>query len=720
MEENPTNDLQFGKYHKLAAEYSKLKAQATVLKKAVGEEQTKNLEVKEQLKAKEQAIRKLEQEIECLNFRNLQLTKRVAVLQKDLDVKVEKPKQKKPAFPGGAHTVLDAELQNRIEENERLHQQVYSAELEHKKQIEELSRYLQEARDELALKEHILNEVIRKQETTISKLTDERAKIEVKLRNFERNFQEMTMKEEIRENEIKILQAQLQGKKETTSNVNGYKTGFVDCKDPQMNLLNVPVSLQRHQKLLKTSLRALGNALPDVVVALGALGNHFTAWVNDVIRVNESSKPGHLVKLSKLLTENGGHLKKIEEEYNFWMEKAVSEDILFGMVGRNLSDLSDAYSGYVRYLEKLFPYVLLCFQNPPPSGSRDLARLAEIHTNLQHTLARLRGSFSRVERYLTLYTTGVPDDKGVLKTSPVVVLQLVKSLRGILMCFEDVKKHYSAKLLVQNQLPTISEETKSAGEFVLSLIVSTLAGLKKVSNSADHMVQLPSPDMSLFYRGGLYSMPLTHPGVVVKSAIQKMKQRGSSYLHFMSKVEQDDSIPFKLSLDMNKTLGTCLEEKSNLAQQLEALKKRSLILEEEKEQWMLECQLLQARAAKGNDKEKEQESTENKDSLTSYLKRRIGQLIVEIQKADSKAVAFNSECWALRQRLTLAEEAQHTMQEQLDNVDDLSEEMKQNMDAVIMKYEEQLETLSEHVSNLNEKLVLQEGELEAAGLRRPK
>jgi len=57
-----------------------------VLKKAVLEEQTRNAELRDVLKEKEQILRKSEQEMDSLTFRNQQLTKRVTVLQDELDL----------------------------------------------------------------------------------------------------------------------------------------------------------------------------------------------------------------------------------------------------------------------------------------------------------------------------------------------------------------------------------------------------------------------------------------------------------------------------------------------------------------------------------------------------------------------------------------------------------------------------------------------------------
>lgn len=66
--------------------FAQMRAQASVLRKAVVEEQTRNSELRDILKEREQSLRKAEQEMDSLTFRNQQLTKRVTVLQDELDL----------------------------------------------------------------------------------------------------------------------------------------------------------------------------------------------------------------------------------------------------------------------------------------------------------------------------------------------------------------------------------------------------------------------------------------------------------------------------------------------------------------------------------------------------------------------------------------------------------------------------------------------------------
>lgn len=127
MEGLPSGDIQ-AKYQKLATEYSKLRVHVKVLKKGVLDEQAKSNELRDTLKEKEKSLRKGELEIDSLTFRNQQLTRRVSVLQDELDAlqlkltKKSKSKgdDKQPTVSSAAALdsgLLQEELQKKIIEN---------------------------------------------------------------------------------------------------------------------------------------------------------------------------------------------------------------------------------------------------------------------------------------------------------------------------------------------------------------------------------------------------------------------------------------------------------------------------------------------------------------------------------------------------------------------------------------------------------------------------
>ncbi|KOB69127.1 Uncharacterized protein OBRU01_17450 [Operophtera brumata] len=126
MEGLPSGDIP-AKYQKLASEYSKLRVHVKVLKKGVLDEQAKSNELRETLKEREKSLRKGELEIDSLTFRNQQLTRRVSVLQDELEafqLKLTKKKgkndEKHPSTSNAAPLdtgLLQEELQKKIIEN---------------------------------------------------------------------------------------------------------------------------------------------------------------------------------------------------------------------------------------------------------------------------------------------------------------------------------------------------------------------------------------------------------------------------------------------------------------------------------------------------------------------------------------------------------------------------------------------------------------------------
>ena len=103
-----------------ASEYSKVRAQLNVLKKAVIEEQNAKHQVAEALKEHETKNRKVEAEMDALTFRNSQLTRRVEILQQESEQKQQKQKNKHE-ITNDVNSVISEELSLKIAENAKLH-----------------------------------------------------------------------------------------------------------------------------------------------------------------------------------------------------------------------------------------------------------------------------------------------------------------------------------------------------------------------------------------------------------------------------------------------------------------------------------------------------------------------------------------------------------------------------------------------------------------------
>lgn len=174
-----------------------IRAQANVLKKAVIEEQTRNTDIRNQLKEKEVELRRAEQELDSLTFRNQQLTKRITVLQEELDKAQNKPKKGKnkptpennssqiPAPP--LNNILDEEFQKKIVENAQLLSQISDKDSE----IESLYERIQQLEYKVDYSEKSKVESECQYQSTIDKLERERNDLQRKL--SDRQKQEETV-----------------------------------------------------------------------------------------------------------------------------------------------------------------------------------------------------------------------------------------------------------------------------------------------------------------------------------------------------------------------------------------------------------------------------------------------------------------------------------------------------------------------------------------------
>lgn len=139
------------KYQKLATEFSKVRAQVVVLKKAVIDEQASNADLKSQLRSSEQTSRKLEQEVEGVSFRNQQLESRVLVLQ----VEIEQLNGKKKKTSTHTTTtspqldILNEELSNKLNENVSLHIKLNQTEEQCRTEIEAIKSKLRQSENDL-------------------------------------------------------------------------------------------------------------------------------------------------------------------------------------------------------------------------------------------------------------------------------------------------------------------------------------------------------------------------------------------------------------------------------------------------------------------------------------------------------------------------------------------------------------------------------------------
>uniref|UniRef100_A0A4W5JCS4 Protein phosphatase 1 regulatory subunit 21 n=1 Tax=Hucho hucho TaxID=62062 RepID=A0A4W5JCS4_9TELE len=327
-------DLQ-AKYTKLALEYSKLRAQNQVLKKGVVDEQASSTSLKDQVKQREQSLRKVEQEMDSLTFRNQQLAKRVELLQEELAASEAKGKKSKnkgdsPSQQGLQQTqsVFDEDLQKKIQENERLHIQFYEADEQHRQQESQLKGRLEELERDHEQHQAIVDGLTSKYMDTIERLQSDKARLEVKSQTLEREAKECRVRTEECQQQLRKCQSELNRQVKKSSSVIQEKVPFNDTKFSDYNSLNVPPHNRRHQlKARDVAGQALG-FVQDIVAAL--LNFHsYTEQRVHIYPLDSSIEPISPLnqKFSQYLHENAAYVRPLEEGL-VQLYQSITEDTL--------------------------------------------------------------------------------------------------------------------------------------------------------------------------------------------------------------------------------------------------------------------------------------------------------------------------------------------------------------------------------------------------------
>ncbi|XP_036816772.1 protein phosphatase 1 regulatory subunit 21 [Oncorhynchus mykiss] len=592
-------DLQ-SKYTKLAQEYSKLRAQNQVLKKGVVDEQASSTSLKEQMKQREHSLRKVEQEMDSLSFRNQQLAKRVELLQEELatsQAKGQKSKNKgdSPSQQGLQQTqsVFDEDLQKKIQENERLHIQFYEADEQHRQQESQLKVQLEELERDREQHQAIVDGLTSKYMDTIERLQSAQARLEVKSQTLERESNECRVQTEECQQQLRKCQSELNIQVKQSSCVIQEKVPFNDTKFSDYNSLNVPPHNKRHQlKARDVAGQALG-FVQDIVVAL--LNFHsYTEQRVHIYPLDSSIEPISPLnqKFSQYLHENAAYVRPLEEGL-VQLHQSITEDTVTVLetVGK-LKGFADHFTSYTHFLQKILPYQLKSLEEEcraPLCTSSLISKNLE----LQSGMKRITSVFDKLHSYIILLALpSVRQDAMPQSSSSAVFTQLAACLHSLHDAVKEMSKHYSQKAGLEQQLPTVTQKLCTTNECLL-------ASLGMLTNSTDKIATFFSNNLDFFTSSTGYG-PRGGVGALNPLQAESMlgnKKKASDYMQAIRK-PRAESVPYREALLNRRVLTSSTESRQGLTQQVVASQEKIARLEQEKEHWLLETQLGRVRLEK--------------------------------------------------------------------------------------------------------------------------
>ncbi|XP_034065564.1 protein phosphatase 1 regulatory subunit 21 isoform X1 [Gymnodraco acuticeps] len=768
-------DLQT-KYSKLAQEYSKLRAQNQVLKKGVVDEQANSASFKEQLKQRDQSLRKQEQEMDSLSFRNQQLAKRVELLQEELAVSEAKGKKGKskadsPSQHGlETQCVFDEDLQKKIEENERLHIQFYEAGEQHSRQESELKTRLQELEKDSEQHQAVVGGLTTKYMETIERLQSDKARLEIKSQTLEREAKECRMRTEECQQQLRLSQSELNRQVKQSSSVIQEKVPFNDTKLIGYNSLNVPPHNRRHQLKARDVAGQALSFIQDLVAAL--LNFHsYTEQRVHIYPLDSSIEPISPLnqKFSQYLHENAAYVRPLEDSF-LHLHQSITEDtvtVLETVV--KLKSFADHFSSYTHFLQKILPYQLKSLEEECDTPLCTAALTAK-NQELQSDMKRVTSVFEKMQSYINLLALpSVRQDAMPQSSTSAVFTQLAACLHSLHDAIKDMSKHYNQKASLEQELPTITQKLCTTTECLLGSLGSLTSSTGKIatffSNNLDFFTSSGySP------RGSTLALnPLQAESMLAN------KKKAAAYISAVKKA-RPQSVPYSDALSNRRVLTSSTESREGLSQQVQQSQDKIARLEQEKEHWLLEAQLGKVRLEKENQRiadleaqlaaaqggslnsppaaastpvqsqeeaemepsAGEREATlctslvgmlcttpsvehvgdeESRETLikTHYMAR-VGELTTQLQISDSKAVHFHSECRALAKRLAIAEKSRETLTEEIKLATQKITRLQDELATTKRSYEDQLSMMSDHLCSMNETLSKQREEIDTLKL----
>ncbi|XP_038669714.1 protein phosphatase 1 regulatory subunit 21 isoform X2 [Scyliorhinus canicula] len=600
-----------------------LRAQNQVLKKAVVDEQGQGTSLKEELKMKDQSVRKLQQEMDSLTFRNQQLAKRVELLQEELvttEAKGKKNKQKNTDPPSQMNqqrqSVFDEDLQNKIEENERLHKQaltpagygspgagcpsgyfpcVQEAQEKHRQIETELKERLVVLERDSMQHHAVVDGLKQKYMDTIEKLQIDKANLEVKSHSLEREAKECRLRTEECQQQLKNIHTDLGSRLDQSTSIIQEKVPFNDTRFAEYNTLDVPVHDRRHQLKARD---VNGQALAFVRDLVGALLN-FHTYTEQRIQIYPIDSATDTIsplnqKFSEHLHENASYVRPLEERMLHLFESITEETVTTLETTVKLKPFSDVFTSYSCFLKKILPYQLKSLEEEC-EYSVCTANLRARNMELQSDMQKMTAIFEKLQVYISLLALPSTKPEMLLQTNyNAVFTQLAACLHSLHDVMKDISKHYSQKISFEQELPTITQKLKNTNDCILSSVVA-------LSNVTGKIGTFFSNNLDFFTAPSVYGLRVGM-GVIDPLTAECMlanKKKAAAYIKSLKKT-CPGSVPYEEALANRRSILSSTESREGLSQQVQQSQEKIAKLEQEKEHWMLEAQLAKIKLEKEN------------------------------------------------------------------------------------------------------------------------
>jgi len=769
-----TEDLT-SKYQRLGQEYQKARAQITVLKKGVVDEQTSNKVLQDALKQKDQTTRKYEQDIDSLQFRNSQLSKRVEILQNELDDyerKGTKPSKSNPQT-SSISFIHQQELQLKIAENESLHKQLQEAQTDNQNTVNHLEARLEVLERNKDSYEKQIEDCNSKNAAIIERMKEEQIMLNAKVHKLEEDLKFAHIMSDKYQQQLKEAHQELRSKLDKTTKLMQEKVPFIDTENTMLNKLNIPVCDRNHQHTAQNFIESTCN---QTIVLMAGLSDYHTyleqrlkVYSLDIMHEKASASN---TKFSSYLLQNATYSRKVQHTLTELLDEAKQEVFIslstLPSYGSFVSDLKS----YVKYLEKLLPYRVLSV-NEECQSSMWSENLEKTNNNLLKEEKKIVSLFTRLVNYLSIISNLNLQESSFTKC----VENIANILNVLSGCFHAIYELYVMKSKEEHNLPTYTDRLKTTDDCLLTTVHSLSSTATKLKSVFQQKVQF----MTGFHGFKRKGLPSDDSQILTKP-LKSFFTQAASYMQSISQESAPSSVPYSLAVRNSRSLIASSDNNDTLKEQAATTQEALIRLEQDKEHWMLEAQLVKAKFEKERKKtallgeelkkcktealqiaieenlstindipDKPRNATRSTSSTTSsiqqdnasihqvplgtmevfskdksgymaesdhenlvkeHLTNRIAQLTKQLQITDSKCINFYHEAHSLYKQIVLADKNKQKLTNEIVDSNKRIETLQDELETTKRSYEEQLRTLTDHLCGMNEKLTSQKDEID--------
>ncbi|XP_004343300.1 hypothetical protein CAOG_07441 [Capsaspora owczarzaki ATCC 30864] len=713
----------------LMQQFAKANSANAVLKKVVLTEQANVAALSDELHSKDQSTRKLIEDVDTLTFHNAHLTKKVEVLQAELEAPAGRERSNsKNATPHTLQSlhVTEEELSSKIRENEELHIKMFEMTRQHKDAQDATAQEMHKLVQQAKAHDDIVTGLKKSQTLIVERLTEEKALAqntnESLRRENERQSSECAQtKRSLAETEARLKR---QAEQQTTAVLE--RTKFDDLQLPHLAALNIAPYDRELVGAVRQACTSLVPLVREHAIVFGELcqqldkrvllfpsdGQHASFPVT-FAALNCSRAVARRTTVLSLLDAALSTLQQaldaiLTPSDSLGGPNRASTSVTLAEAARQVSVAIHGLATLVGNVARHFSAVLVeetklfdpTFVASSPSlatstmSASGVVSLGARNRHLTTSLRQLTALYEKIASYVSLYarcldpffgqpstssshegtassvttttTAAKPASNAQQRPSTTIgnqafaVGQLIETMQQIQQQFKVITTQYISKAsLEQGSAAAAFVEVGSASSDSLKQlkllndgITSSLTGLVNCSGKfasllAEKNVVLsldthstssraPPPPLlpgaptqvaslsflspaSLALATPASSASCTTTTPLSSALLSSFEQRSRAYMQTLLAQPEADSVPYPLAIANKRIVDISASSKDALVLQVSNAQERTMQLEQDKEQFMLDAQL--TASALAQEKERTRQLEEMVQSLQAELLR---------------------------------------------------------------------------------------------------